>query len=304
MIIYIIGAGAIGKALAVFLKGENKDVLLVRGSVDNQPEIYNKISVSNQNGQIFEQEILTTTLSNLDSINGIVLICTKSYSNGEIAEKLKKKNGVFSIVLLQNGLNIEEAFSEFKELYRCVLFSGSQIVNGNNISYKAIAKSPIGKVGNDTTGIEKIINTISTEQFGFRSEENIGKHVWDKVIINCAFNSICPLLETDNGIFHRNKTAINLAREIIKECVELARAFGINLDKVEIEEKLLFLSQKSEGQLISTYEDIRKKRRTEIESLNLEIARLADKIGKPHITIKTKLLGKIISIKSDINREK
>ena len=81
MIIYIIGAGAIGKALAVFLKGENKDVLLVRGSVDNQTEIYNKISVSNQNEQIFEQEILTTTLNNLDSINGIVLICTKSYSN-------------------------------------------------------------------------------------------------------------------------------------------------------------------------------------------------------------------------------
>ncbi len=35
--IYIIGSGAIGKALAVFLALENKKVTLIRGSIDNQP---------------------------------------------------------------------------------------------------------------------------------------------------------------------------------------------------------------------------------------------------------------------------
>ena len=34
--IYIIGSGAIGKTLAVFLKLENKNVILIRGSVDDQ----------------------------------------------------------------------------------------------------------------------------------------------------------------------------------------------------------------------------------------------------------------------------
>ena len=302
MNVYIIGAGAIGKALAVFLKDENKNVQLVRGSVDNQPETTNNITVTNQAGQIFQHPIQTTTISNLNRIDGIVLLTTKTFSNSNIAEKLKRKQGNFSIVLLQNGLNIEEAFSGFNDLYRCVLFSTSQILTENNISFKTVSYSPIGIIGNNNANLENIVNNITTSQFGFRSEDNIEKYIWDKAILNCAFNSICPLLETDNGIFHRNPKVTKLAKDVISECVELAGEYNIELDKNEIEEKLLLISQKSDGQLISTYEDLRKKRRTEIDSLNLEMARLADKIGKPTLVSKTRLLGKMISMKSDISR--
>lgn len=180
------------------------------------------------------------------------------------------------------------------------MFSTSQILPENNISFKTVTASPVGRIANNKTQTEEIVGQINTAQFGFRSEANIEKFVWDKVIVNCAFNSICPLLETDNGIFQRNKDAMRLAREIILECVSLAKEYGISLDKSDIEEKLLFISQKADGQLISTYEDIRRNRRTEIDSLNLEIARLADNIGKPDLTAKTKLLGELISIKSDI----
>ena len=34
--IYIIGTGSIGRALAVFLKLDNKNVILIRGSVDGE----------------------------------------------------------------------------------------------------------------------------------------------------------------------------------------------------------------------------------------------------------------------------
>lgn len=298
--IYIVGAGAIGKALAVFMKEENKKVLLIRGSVDDEPAEKSRISVRNQDGQLFQQEVITTTFSNLSSIDGIVLIATKTFSNTEIAQKLSGKKGKFSIVLLQNGLNIEAPFQDFKEVYRCVLFSTSQVLPENNISFKTVTASPVGRIANNKTQTEEIVGQINTAQFGFRSEANIEKFVWDKVIVNCAFNSICPLLETDNGIFQRNKDAMRLAREIILECVSLAKEYGISLDKSDIEEKLLFISQKADGQLISTYEDIRKNRSTEIDSLNLEMARLADNMGKPDLTAKTKLLGELISIKSDI----
>lgn len=46
--IYIIGSGAIGKALAVFLQQENKPVILVRGSVDHRPEEVNTLTVLDQ----------------------------------------------------------------------------------------------------------------------------------------------------------------------------------------------------------------------------------------------------------------
>ena len=298
--IYIIGAGAIGKALSVFLQLESKKVVLVRGSVDKIPDEEILITVTNQDNQKFQQEITTTTFSNLTSINGIVLVAAKAFANAELAQKLKDKKGNFSIVLLQNGLNIETLFATFDKVYRCVLFSTSQLTSNTTVSFKMVTDSPVGNIQGKNSNLDAIVNQINTPYFRFKSEPNILKYVWDKVIINCAFNSICPLLEVDNGIFHRNPEATNLARTIIGECVALACKYEVELDQKEIEEKLLLISRRADGQLISTYEDIRNKRRTEIDSLNLEISRLADEIGIPELVANTRLLGEMIRIKSKI----
>ncbi len=294
--IYIVGAGAIGKALAVFLQHENKDVILVRGSVDNVPDDKVGITVTNQDNQIFQQEVSTTTFSNLTAINGIVLITAKAFANAELAKKLKAKPGSFSIVLLQNGLNIEKPFAAFENVFRCVLFSGGQVINNNEVAFKMVAPSPVGNLHGKNSGA--IINQINNPHFRFRSEPNISKYIWEKVIINCAFNSICPLLEADNGIFHRSAEAAKLARIIIEECVALAGKYKIELDPAEIEKDLMLISKYSEGQLVSTYQDIINKRETEIESLNLEISRLADEIEMPELVPTTQLLGKMIQLKS------
>ncbi|OJJ23191.1 hypothetical protein BKI52_02215 [marine bacterium AO1-C] len=302
--IYIIGSGAIGKALAVFLAQEGRPVKLVRGSVDNIPEAIHNITVIGKH-DTFQQKIPVTTFSNLSIINGIVLIATKTFANDEIAKKLRKIKGKFSVVLLQNGLNIEQPFKDFDKVYRCVLFSVSQVTGVNEVTFKMVTASPVGNMEGKNDGLDALITQINTPQFEFRIERDIVKYVWNKVIINCAFNSICPLLETDNGIFHRNPEAKRLAKVVIKECVALAKSYHIFLDEAEIENSLALISQKSNGQLISTYRDILNHRQTEIESLNLEIAQLANKTGKPELVSNTKLLGKLIQLKSvTINRKK
>lgn len=293
--IYIIGSGAIGKALAVFLQQEKKQVKLVRGSIDNTTNTTQNITVILENKRI-EQRITTTTFSNLSVINGIVLITTKSFANDAIAKKIK---GDFSIILLQNGLNIERTFNDFNKIYRCVLLSTSQVTGKNEVTFKTVAASPIGNLELKNEDLSNLINHISTPLFKFRCEDNIVKYVWNKAIINCAFNAICPLLETDNGIFNRNPDAEKLAEIVINECVSLARIKGVILDKNEIKENLILISKKSSGQLISTYMDILNQRRTEIESLNLEIARLADEIDQPDLVSNTRLLGQLIQLKSN-----
>jgi 2-dehydropantoate 2-reductase len=298
--IYIVGSGAIGKALAVFLQEANKHVILVRGSVDNVSVEETLITVTNQENQKFQQKITTTTFNNLAEINGIVLVATKAFANAELAKKLKTTPGRFSIVLLQNGLNIEKPFESLDNVYRCVLFSTSQVIDRNNVSFKMVTDSPVGNLQGENSKVDAIVNQINTPYFGFKSEPDILKVVWEKVIINCAFNSICPLIEVDNGIFHRNNEAAQLANTIVGECVTLASKLGIELGQKEIEERLQLISQRADGQLISTYEDIRNKRRTEIDSLNLEVSRLANEIGMPELVSSTRLLGEMIQLKSRI----
>ncbi len=274
--------------------------MLVRGSVDHQATQRQVLTVVNQTGKLFKQEISVTTFSNLKEIRGVVLVTAKTFGNEEIAQKLKYIVGEYPIVLLQNGLNVERPFEGFEEVYRCVLFSTSQIQEDGQISFKTVTASPVGIYKGNVDKLEEVVGHIDTPQFGFRSEGHIEKFVWNKAIINCAFNTICPLLEVDNGIFHRKEEVTRLAHQVIEECVDLAKEKGIGLDKKEIEERLLFISKKADGQLISTYVDILQKRRTEIEHLNLEIARMADEMGKPELVPQTRLLGEMIRVKSEM----
>lgn len=297
--IYIVGSGAIGKALAVFLKQENKQVVLVRGSVDNIPDAEDTITVVGKDNT-FQQRVMTTTFNGLQAINGIVLVTAKAFGNMELAKKLKDKEGNFSVVLLQNGLHVERPFQEFDKVYRCVLFSTSQVTGDNEVTFKSVTSSPVGNLQGNNDGLEDVVDKIDTPYFRFHSEPDITRHIWTKVIANCAFNSICPLLETDNGIFARSTSATKLARTVIDECVSLAQRQGIDLDRDAIEKNLLLISQRSDGQLISTYVDILHKRRTEIESLNLEISRMAEELGVPETVTHTKLLGELVQLKSAI----
>ncbi|MEM8927354.1 MAG: 2-dehydropantoate 2-reductase [Bacteroidota bacterium] len=297
--IYIVGSGAIGKALAVFLKRENKNVRLVRGSLDDLPKTENEVTVI-VGDETFKERITTITFSHISAIHGIVLVTTKTFANAQMAKKLNAIGGDFSIVLLQNGLNIDYPFERFRSVFRCVLFSTSQVTGDSEVTFKSVTASPIGNITGTNEGLQNLIGHLNTPQFEFRGEPDILKYVWNKTITNCVFNTICPLLEIDNGIFHRNSEAKGLAQKVIAECVLVAGLQGILLDKDEIIGNLVLISEKSDGQLISTYMDILNKRPTEIESLNLEIAKIADEIGRPEVVQTTRILGQLIQIKSTI----
>ena len=71
-----------------------------------------------------------------------------------------------------------------------------------------------------------------------------------------------------------------------------------------MEQRLLQISQRSDGQLISTLVDINQGRRTEIDTLNLAVAHLADQLGRPELASLTRLLGKLVQLKADINHVK
>lgn len=295
--IYIIGAGAIGKALAGIQPADRREVTLVRASKKVPPHT-ERVRVRLSDTTTMEGEFAVTSMDAIPAFEGTIVITTKSYANEQIARQLAGKTGESPIVILQNGLGVEDAFltSGFKDVYRCVLFATSQINSAFEVSFKPVTASPIGIVRGDRQTLEDLVATINTPTFPFMVSPDINPIIWTKTITNCVFNSICPLLEIDNGIFHRNKEALDLAKKMIAECVEIARLEGIPLSEEEVTERLLMISKASDGQLISTLQDIRNKRPTEIDTLNFAIARMAAARGK-EVTL-TKALGEMVRLKS------
>lgn len=302
--IYIIGTGAIGMTLAVFLQQAGKDVYLLRGRPDKVPDGNILITVECSDGSVISERVRTGMLVHQYPLNGLIVLTTKAFGNSELANRLRANTGQSPVILLQNGLGIEQSFLDagFPNLYRCVLLATSQIQVPQTVSYKAVAPSPVGIVRGQEDELNTLIEHLSTPRFAFRPDLLIEQTVWEKVITNCVFNSICPLLEVDNGIFYRDKSALSVAREVIAECVTIAGLAGIQLTKETVEHRLLQISQRSDGQLISTLVDIHLGRETEIDSLNLAVAQLAEQLGKPELAIRTRLLGDLLKRKGAIHQ--
>lgn len=301
--IYIIGSGAIGKVLAVCLKLNNRNVVILRGSIDNRPPHTEKIQVVLENGTTLEAGIEVSTLSNFPQLDGIVVLTNKSYGNENLSVALKDKAQGSPIVILQNGLGVEQAFVDhhFTGIYRCVLFVTSQAISESKLRFKPVSVSPVGIIKGSSPDLDRVVEQLNSPNFQFRAEPDIQTIIWKKAIVNCVFNSICPLLEVDNGIFHREEGVLEIAKRVIGECVAISREKGVLLNVDEVVESLLLISRASDGQLISTLQDIKNKRRTEIETLNFEIARIAKTMNREDAVRETKLLGELTKWRSELN---
>jgi 2-dehydropantoate 2-reductase len=299
--LYIIGNGVIAKALAVALAINGRKVTILRGSTDEQPAYVENIEVEMQDATL-QAEIMISTLSNYTELDGILLLTNKSFGNEKLAEKLKLKAKQSPIVFLQNGLNIEKSFVDlgFTALYRCVLLATSQSITKNKVRFRPVAPSPLGVIKGSAEELHSIVEMLNTAVFSFRSEADIQTVIWKKVISNCVFNSICPLLEVDNGVFHRNDAVLQIAKTVIEECLAVAKEYGIQLTTEDVLQNVLSISKMSDGQKISTYQDILNKRETEIEALNFAVAKAASRSGKVNVPV-TVLLGELIKIKSELS---
>ncbi|PZR41313.1 MAG: ketopantoate reductase [Azospira oryzae] len=301
--LYIIGSGAIGKALAVFLTHQQREVVLIRGSSDDGTHYQEKIELTLSDHTNLVAEVEVDSLRNHPVLEGVVILTNKSFGNQKLASALKGRLHA-PLVILQNGLGVEQPFIDngFQDVYRCVLFATSQITDNGKLRFKPVAVSPVGIIKGDERTLNAVVNSITTPVFQFRAEQDIQLFIWKKAIANSVFNSICTLLEVDNGIFHRNEEAMRLAKRIVKECVAIAQQSGVQLQEQDVVDSILLISNSSDGQLISTLQDIRNKRETEIDMLNFEFVRIAEKSGRADQITETNLLGELVKIKSDLNR--
>jgi 2-dehydropantoate 2-reductase len=297
--IYVLGAGAIGLPLAAYLAAAGRTVVAVRTSRKDMTK--DTVTVTLRNGaDRLTTPVETVSLDRLARLDGTIVIATKSYANKALAFELKDKAATGPLVIMQNGVGVERPFldAHFSPIYRCVLLITSQAAAEHEFTVRPIASSPIGVIAGDEAGLRKCVDALTTDRFPFHAEANIQREIWKKAIINSAFNSICPLLDVDNGVFVRDPEAAQLACDVVRECLLLTDRLDVGLSENELMEQIMRISKGSDGQLISTLQDIRSARPTEIEFLNLEIARQAASL-KPALRLPAvELLGKMIAVKS------
>ncbi|MGB9830912.1 MAG: ketopantoate reductase family protein [Fervidicoccus fontis] len=277
----IIGAGNIGILLSYFLR--NEDVAIIK---KNNSEI---TYVRLLNGEkSWEQRFVSFEIENKFFCRK-ALIATKAYNVEEVVSKIKgKAENVFSF---QNGLGIIE-----------ILVNNFGVKNsfGSSITYGV---SSCGKYCTEIKGLGEIIvgqlgkkydeNVLSEFSYAIKKGggnievvDDIMPYLWLKAIINSAINPITALLGSKNKAVIENDFAQSLALKTIKEGEKVASALGIKLPSDP--EKMLFeIATKTGENYSSMLQDIKNKKRTEIDYINGYIALQGEKLSLNMETNKT-----------------
>jgi 2-dehydropantoate 2-reductase len=298
--VFIIGAGAIGIPLATALAIHGRDVVLVSAR-DGAKRMSSDARVRfGGEAEMVGVRIEQVPLAELRELTGTVVIAIKAHANEAVAAALASRQVRGELMVMQNGLGVERPFLScgFDTVLRSVLYVTSQTLPDGTVEFRQIASCPMGVVAGDAGRLAGCVAALSLPRFAFHGHSHIEAEVWRKTVVNAVFNSICPLLEVDNGVFARDAGAVAVARQIIAECVALASDRGGLLDEDEVMEKILKISGGSDGVMISTLQDIRAGRETEIENLNLELARIGAAADPEHALPITGALGRLVLLKS------
>ncbi len=275
-IIGIVGAGAMGSLFAFFLHNNNS-ILLFDSNLNTVHAIQQGLSVEiNSTKQTFFPSISSdpAILSSAD----IIFLFIKSFSTREAIETIAphiKSDAI--IVTLQNGIGNVELITS---LIKNPLVYGTTTIGATKLSPANVRFGGTGSViiGSDSPCHCSIVHSLlQGAGLSVTIAADPKRAIWEKAIINAAINPLGALLEVPNGELIKNTTTLDIMKNIIIEASSVAIAYGITLDAGKMFESTVIVCTNTQHNLCSMLQDIRAKRRTEIDSINGAIIHISKK---------------------------
>ena len=269
--IFVLGAGAVGSSYGALLSRKN-DVTLV-GRKNHVEAINTKgLEISGDIKERFSVKA-DTKIKKIPS-DTLILLTTKAHDSAKALTTIRnllKNNTV--ILILQNGLGNTEAVKRVVgdkiEVLRGLVMMGAEFSGPGKITFWN-GETVLEQTESD----ERIAELFNKDGLKTRVSNEFERELWSKLIVNCVVNSLTAILRVRD-----NETAVDALKGvrhgIIEECVEVGRAEGIVLEsnlKESVDKKILQYTNFS-----SMYQDLMKKKKTEIDFLNGKIVELGRK---------------------------
>lgn len=138
--------------------------------------------------------------------------------------KLLKPDSKTSIVLIQNGIDIESYWSNLKD--EATFISGVSYISSTNnkgtithFSHDSLVLGlfDISKIHDDTASaaLEKLIKLYSNDINTTKLDHNARYTRWKKLLYNATYNTVCCLCDLDVGKVYELKDTDNIIDEVI-----------------------------------------------------------------------------------------
>jgi len=270
--ILVLGAGAIGSIYGAFLSREN-DVTLIGNKIHVESINSSGLRITGDANETIQvkAEIEIHDIPR----KALIILTTKAYDSEKAIKGIKKLFKKDTIVLiLQNGLGNEEVVkhvvSDEVKVVRGVTKMAAEFFKPGEINFWN--GETVVEPSDASTEIAKILNECGLRA---RVSEHIDREIWTKLVVNCVVNPLTALFRVRNCEIWGDSLK-NVRQEIVSECLRVAEAEGITLNR-DIAERM-DNRVSSYTNFSSMYQDIVKGKKTEIDFLN---GRIVD-LGKKH----------------------
>ncbi len=286
MKIAILGAGAMGSLYGAFLS-RKEDVTLL----DVNQELIDHI---NENGMKCLEKDGTEKIYHVKAektgtnigIQDLIIVFVKgSYTKAVIEQNMALIDSHTLVMTLQNGAGNNRDIAQFVDKDNILVGTSNHnsVIKGLGVFYHSC--DGVTNIGPDVRNeenvkkAEKIAEML--ERCGFETHvmEDIQRVLWNKLFLNCGINGLTMLTENKMGAVYENPYLWSVCQNLIRECIEVAKADGTHFTANEVMKKMKNLCVEGATGVTSMYQDRMMHRKTEIDRINGAIVGLAHEYG-------------------------
>ena len=291
MNILIIGAGAVGIGLATSIASQNASVSVyargktakaIRKNGIKRTGLFENIEI--EDIPVYE-DYDEIPENNFDYI----LITSKTTANENISDNLNSHKNILKqsgkIIIFQNGFGNDEPYLRYfsKSQVFCARLIMGFTRPERNISEINSFSEPIliGSLQDeDPHQLQEIADIITSSGIECEITDEVDKHLWAKMIYNCALNPLGAILDVTYGELTENPYTIEIMDSIIDEIFEVIKSSPYETLWANADEyRDVFYSKlvpDTYNHYSSTHHDLQNKIRTEIDSLNGKVIQLGE----------------------------
>ena len=264
--VLICGLGAIGSIYAVKILQNNKADLSVL--VDKARLSRYKSEPLNFNGK----EYLFTYITPEENFAAdLIIIATKNNSLRYVLTEINNFVGENTIILsLLNGLKSEdiiaETFGKDKVLYSYYI-GHTSTRTGRNVIHDDVYKTVFGENDNavHSQNVMAVKNFFEQSNIKYEIPVDMEYSRWWKFLVNVGYNQASAVLNASYGDFQSSERVNNIAINLMKEAVEVAKAHGVKNTQNLIPEVLECIKTMLPQTRTSMLQDVDAQRETEVD---------------------------------------
>jgi 2-dehydropantoate 2-reductase len=284
----VVGAGAVGGYFGGMLARAGADVVLIGRQVHVDVWTRDGLAVDSVN---FKERIPIEASTDIAAAANadLVLFSVKSPDTQETAQQLARHIKHDALVIsLQNGVdNVEQirAVTSLDPIAAAVYVASSMPAPGV-IKHDARGDLLIGDFPGRSgpprqTAVARVASWFEAAGVPCRVSPHIDSDLWTKLIVNAALNAISAVVQVPYGDIIGTPESRETVRQLVTECVAVARADGVAMPESDYIEMVLRFAENAGQVYSSTARDLARGRKTEIDALNGFVVRRGVRLGVP-----------------------